>query len=368
MKIRGANMNLAFTLYKIKTLYCKNRFMRSATWEAKATEDGHMTSALYEVYENLAKNEVGFICTGMTRITEEECANEKMLGIYDDSFIEEYKHLTQMVHGYGAKIMMQIAYGGTKTTYKTENRRIFAPSDIPEKTTGTQGISMTQEDIDFVVKAHGQAAKRVKEAGFDAIELHAAHFYLLNQFLSPYYNHRTDEYGGRLENRVRFLKECYEEVRKVVGEDFPVFVKLPCSDFMENGFTFSECRVVCEWLEAWGVDAVEITGNNYMQCGSLAGETLEEHVIQKDGYFSDFAGELAKERKMYLFVTGGFCTLESIEKVLSNGEITGVGISRPFFTEPNLIALWKENMKQEVKCIRCEKCRTSFGNECTVFK
>ena len=96
-------MDLAFTSCKIKFLYCKNRFMRSATWEAKATEDGHMTSVLYEVYENLAKNEIGFICTGMTRITEEECANEKMLGIYADSFIEEYKHLTQMVHGYGAK-------------------------------------------------------------------------------------------------------------------------------------------------------------------------------------------------------------------------------------------------------------------------
>ena len=105
-----------------------------------------------------------------------------------------------------------------KTTYKTENSRIFAPSDIPGKTTGTQGISMTQEDIYSVVKAHGQAAKRVKESGFDAIELHAAHFYLLNQFLSPYYNHRTDEYGGRLENHIRFLKECYFDLlEELVG-------------------------------------------------------------------------------------------------------------------------------------------------------
>ena len=89
-----------------------------------------------------------------------------------------------------------------------------------------------QADIAYVVQSHGQAARRVKEAGFDAIELHTTHFYLLNQFLSPYYNRRTDQYGGELENRVRFLKECYEEVRKVVGQDFPIFVKLPCSDFM----------------------------------------------------------------------------------------------------------------------------------------
>ena len=360
-------MNSSFTSYEIKSLCCKNRFMRSATWEAKATEDGHMTSALYEVYENLAKNEVGFICTGMTRIMEQECANEKMLGIYADSFIEEYRHLTEMVHGYNTRIMMQIAYGGTKTTYKTRERNIFAPSDIPEKATGTQGIPMTQKDIDSVVQAHGQAARRVKEAGFDAIELHAAHFYLLNQFLSPYYNRRIDQYGGKLENRVRFLKECYEEVRKVVGQDFPIFVKLPCSDFMEGGFNFSECCQICQWMDCWGVDAVEITGNNYTQCGSLAGKILEGHAIQRDGYFVEFAKALPQTKNMCIFVTGGFRTLESIENLLTYGKITGIGIARPFFTEPDLVAQWKENREKQVKCIRCGRCKTIHGNECTAF-
>ena len=103
-----------------------------------------------------------------------------------------------------------------------------------------------QSYISYVLHSHVQAAWRVKYAGLYAIELHTTHFYLLNQFLSPYYNRRTDQYGGELENRVRFLKECYEEVRKVVGQDFPIFVKLPCSDFMEGGFTFSECRQVCQ--------------------------------------------------------------------------------------------------------------------------
>lgn len=367
MQNQEEKMKLAFTPYAIKSLCCKNRLMRSATWEAKATENGHMTSALYKVYEMLAKNEAGLICTGMTRITEEECANEKMLGIYDDSFMEEYKHLTQMVHSHGAKIMMQVAYGGTKTTYKTENRNIFAPSDVPEKITGTQGVSMMQSDIAYVVQSHGQAARRVKEAGFDAIELHAAHFYLLNQFLSPYYNRRTDQYGGGLENRVRFLKECYEEVRKVVGQDFPIFVKLPCSDFMEGGFTFSEFRQVCQWMDSWGVDAVEITGNNYTQCGSLIGKVLEGHAIQKDGYFAEFAKALPQPEHMHIFVTGGFCTLESIENLLTHEKITGIGIARPFFTEPDLAVQWKENDKKQVKCIRCGRCRTIHGNGCTVF-
>lgn len=361
-------MEIGFTPFSVKSLHCNNRFLRSATWERKSTEDGHMTPRLQEVYEELAKNGVGLICTGMTRITKEECANPNMLGIYEDCFIKEYQALTNLIHQYGSKMMIQIAYGGTKTTYQTENRTIFAPSDIPEKMTGTKGTPMTEKDIAYVVQAHAEAAKRVKESGFDAVELHAAHFYLLNQFLSPYYNRRNDQYGGSLENRARFLKECYEAVRDVVGDDFPIFVKVPCSDFMEDGFSFAECRTLCAWLEQWGVDAVEITGNNYMECRKLAGKMLDGYTIQKDGYFSEFAAVLAKERSMAIFVTGGFQTIEHCNDMIENECLTGIGLSRPFFTEPHLLTRWQKDMQQKVKCVRCGKCRTDHGNYCTTFQ
>ena len=119
-------------------------------------------------------------------------------------------------------------------------------------------------------------------------------------------------------------------------------MKLPCSDFREDGFTFSECCQVCQWMDQWGIDAVEITGNNYTQCSSLAGKVLDGHAIQKDGYFAEFAKALPQTEHIHVFVTGGFRTLESIENLLTSGKITGVGIARPFFTEPDLVAQWKK--------------------------
>ncbi|MEF1231424.1 NADH:flavin oxidoreductase, partial [Vibrio fortis] len=130
------------------------------------------------------------------------------------------------VKGYGSKIIMQLAYGGTKTTYNVGERVIFAPSDVPEMGTKTQGKAMSKQDIDYIVDAFAKASLRAKQSGFDGVEIHAAHTYLINQFLSPYYNQRQDEYGGCLENRMRFLIEIFNKTRELVGEDYPIFVKL----------------------------------------------------------------------------------------------------------------------------------------------
>lgn len=242
-------MRTIFEPIQIGSMTCPNRILRSATWEALSDEKGWMSDKQYAIYEELAKNQVGLISTGYARIMESDCPNAGMMGIYDDCFIPGYQKLTQMVHGYDSKIMMQIAYGGTKTTYRVGERDIFSPSDIPEKSTGTQGRRMTQEDIRTLVEAHGAAAARVKESGFDAVQIHAGHGYLLNQFLSPYYNTRQDQYGGSLENRARVILECYDAVRRAVGKEYPVLIKITCSDFMEGGFCFEDCRALCAMLE-----------------------------------------------------------------------------------------------------------------------
>ena len=210
-------MEHAFEKTKLGKLDLKNHLVRSATWGNMTTEDGHMTDELYAIYENLAKSEVGLIITGYANILKEEQPNHGMMGIYEDSYIDEYKKLTEMVHTYGSKIIMQIAYGGTKTTYRVEGRTIFAPSDIAERGTGTKGKVMTKTEISFVEEAFARAAERIKKARFDGVEIHAAHSYLINQFLSPYYNQREDEYGGTLENRMRFLTEICNLTRKKVA-------------------------------------------------------------------------------------------------------------------------------------------------------
>lgn len=361
-------MKELFDPITIGNMECKNRLLRSATWEGLADAKGHMSEAQYEIYEALAKNEAGLICTGYARIMEDEQPNAGMMGIYDDCFIPDYQRLTDSVHAHGAKIMMQLAYGGTKTTYQTGERNIFAPSDVPEVSTGTQGTPMTKEDISLLVSAYAQAARRVKESGFDAVQIHGGHSYLLNQFLSPYYNRRTDEYGGSLENRMRIIAEIYLAMRRETGYSFPILIKITCSDFMEGALTFPDVRAVCFYLEQLGMDGFEISGNIHGKAHQMIGMSFDGHTIARGGYFLDYAKVIAEEVQVPVYVTGGFEDMMQMEQWLNESEIAGFGLCRPLLAEPDLFLRWKSRDITAAKYLHCSKCRTSNGNYCTVFQ
>ncbi len=361
-------MKKIFEQIKLGNMEVKNRCVRSATWENMTTEKGHLTKPLIEVYENLARGNVGLIITGYANIVEEEQPNPGMMGIYDDSFIEEYKELTQMVQEYGAKIVLQIAYGGTKTTYNVEERTIFAPSVVPELTTNVAGKEMTKEEITYIVDAFAQAARRGKEAGFDAVEIHAAHTYLINQFLSPYYNRRKDEYGGCLENRMRFLIEIYQKIRKEVGEDYPILVKLTATEFFEGGLTFDETRIICKKMEELGIDAIELSGNVHGKAKSMIGQTFDGYKICEEGFFSGYAKVISNEVKIPVMTVGGFKNIDKMETLIQTSDIELIGICRPLLAEPNLIKRWEDGDKKDAICVHCSKCRTKKGNYCVVFK
>lgn len=351
----------------LKNLNLKNRFVRSATWENLATNDGHLTKDIYEIYEDLAKNDVGLIITGYANIVEEEKPNPGMIGIYNDSFLNEYKILTEKVHKYNSKIILQLAYGGTKTTYNVENRVIFAPSDIPEKTTNVKGKPMTKADIDYIVNAFGDCSKRAEESGFDGVQIHGAHTYLINQFLSPYYNNRQDEYGGSLENRFRFLKQIYENIKAKVSKDFIVSIKLTATEFFEGGLTFEETKKICKMLENLGIDIIELSGNIHAKAKDLVGQYFDNILIEKDSYFINYAKELKKEINVPIITVGGFKNIKEIEKIYKDTNIDFYALSRPLICEPNLIKRWINNDLAPAKCIRCSKCRTPNGNYCITF-
>ncbi|MEC7941079.1 MAG: NADH:flavin oxidoreductase [Pseudomonadota bacterium] len=361
-------MSTLFAETRIGTITLKNRFMRSATWENMATEDGHMTDKLYAIYEELAQGEVGLIVTGYANIIEEEKPNAGMMGMYNDSFIEEYKKLTQLVHDNDSKIVMQLAYGGTKTTYDLGERVIFAPSEVPEKGTQTLGKAMIQEEIDYIVDAFAKASLRAKQSGFDGIEIHAAHTYLINQFLSPYYNQREDAYGGSLENRMRFLLEIYAATRKLVGDDFPILVKLTASEFFEGGVTFDETRLVCKTLEEVGVDGIVVSGNIHGKAETMIGESYDGFTIQAEGYFHEYGHEISQDVDIPVITVGGLTDFDAIEKIANNTGIEYFALSRPLLSEPHLIKRWKEGHRSPVECERCSKCRTKRGNFCVVNK
>lgn len=361
-------MKTLFEKTTMGNILVNNRFVRSATWENMATEDGHLTNELIGIYEGLAKSEIGLIITGYANVVKEEQPNHGMMGIYDDSFIAGYKELTGLVHNLGSKIIMQVAYGGTRTSYNVGERIIYAPSEIAEQSTNVVGKAMDKDDINYIENAFADAAKRIQESGFDGIEIHGAHTYLINQFLSPYYNKRTDEYGGSLENRMRFLVEIFYKIREKVGNDFTVVVKLTSSEFFNGGLTFDETRIICKKLEEIGVDALDISGNIHSKAGTMAGEVFDGYQLQKEGYFVEYAKRISSEVNIPIITVGGYKDIDMIEKILNESNISFFGISRPLLAEPNLIKRWKSGDRKKAICISCSKCRTDKGNFCAVYR
>ena len=226
-----------FEQVRFPKLDLKNRFVRSGLWMKAADEKGHITPDLIDTYKALADGGVGLIITEYTYIDANDQPNPRMIGMYDDSFISEWKEIIDYAHFKNVKIACQIAMGGSQSGFEaSRHRRMIAPSAVLNRVTGIMPQEMTEADFKHVINCHAKAALRVKQAGFDAVQIHAAHGYLLSQFLTPYYNRRKDKYGGTLHNRARLIYEVVAAVRAAVGKDFPVMIKLNFDDFMSVSF------------------------------------------------------------------------------------------------------------------------------------
>lgn len=359
-------MKTIFDSVDLGSLTLQNRIVRSATWERKADEKGHLTRKLSKVYEELARGNIGMIITGYAFVHPEEQPNPRMMGICDDFFIEEYQGLTRKVHDSGGRIVMQIVYGGTRTRFSPEKRAIWGPSAVPEYSTGVVAEEMTAGDIHSLVKVFGDAAARVKKSGFDGVQIHGAHGYLLGQFLSPLHNQRKDRYGGTRENRARIILEVFEEVRGRVGTSFPVMIKINSEDLVPGGATLEDCRFVCRALSAMGIDAIEISGGI-----GAAGTPYAPHLAvpseRDEAYFAKAAAVVAAEVDVPVILVGGLRTPAVMQRLLETTEIACFALSRPFLAEPHLVKRWESGDLTRAKCLSCNQCRTDEGNYCTVF-
>jgi len=278
-----------FETTQLGPMTLKNRLWRSATWLNMADDKGHITEQLEKTYIALAKGGVGTIITGYAFVREDEQPNPGMLGIYDDAFIPEYKEFVQKLKAEGANVVMQIVYGGSATDFQPEGRTIWGPSAVPHPMFGTIPTEMSQADIRTLVADFARAARRVKEAGFDGVQLHGAHTYLFSQFLSPYYNRRQDEYGGSIENRGRIIFETVRAIREEVGEEYPVLIKMHCSDdWDEHGLSVEESMVVAKGLERLGVSAIEFSGGNLDTTNYPEASPIRSGIIkqEKQSYFA----------------------------------------------------------------------------------
>ncbi len=362
-------MKELFEKTSINGLELKNRFIRSATWERMADDKGHLTDRLLNVYEKLADGGAAAIITGYAFVVEDEQPNARMMGIYNDSFIDEYKRLTDTVHKRGSKIILQTVYGGSFTWYKTGERVIWGPSAVTNKVSNVTPKEMTLEDIKMLIEAFGDAALRAKKSGFDGVEIHGAHSYLLNMFLAPFFNIREDQYGGSAENRARIIYDIYDNARAKVGKEFPILIKLNCSDFMgDKGFTFADCKEICRNLAARGIDAIEISGGPVFRAPKPEKDPSDFPVerIGKESYFAAYAKEIAGAVDVPVILVGGNRSVEIMENILNDSAIEYFSIARPLLSEPDLINKWSKDKSCKPRCVSCNKCFDENGNICVL--
>jgi 2,4-dienoyl-CoA reductase-like NADH-dependent reductase (Old Yellow Enzyme family) len=348
-------MKELFEKTTINGITLTNRVVRSATWEGMCETDGRPTLRLASCYRDLAAGGVGMIITGYAFVRPDGKQLPGKMGIHTDNFADEMSFLTQAVHDAGSKICMQLVHAGGQTTTKVAGRRPLAPSAIEVEQFPEKPDEMSKRDVDEIVAAFGDGARRAKKYGFDAVQLHAAHGYLINQFLSPLTNRRTDVYGGTVKNRCRFLLEVYRRVRSEVGVDFPVLVKLNGSDNLEGGLDISDAIHAARLLDKEKVDAIEVSGGT-----SASGERTPVRTKidnpTREAYNLALALEIKKAVQAPIMAVGGFRSLEIINKAFIDIGIDYISMSRPFIREPRLINRWKEGDLSPAHCISCNGC------------
>jgi 2,4-dienoyl-CoA reductase-like NADH-dependent reductase (Old Yellow Enzyme family) len=340
----------------IKGLSLPNRFVRSATWEGMAGDDGSCTGKLVNLMVELARGEVGLIITGHSFVSREGQAGPWQLGVYSDDLLPGLACMVDAVHRAGGKIILQLAHAGYYGANHLTGLEPLGPS-ILELVDAPQCRMMTKEDIQIVCTAFARAARLAKRAGFDGIQIHAAHGFLLSEFLSPFFNRRSDEYGGSVENRARILLEVLENVKKAVRDSWPVIVKINSEDFVDGGLTVEDMVRVCALLEKAGVDAIEMSGGTIHASGRFSParmgvlETPEEEVYYRD------AATLYKEKiKVPLILVGGIRSFEVAEKLVADGLADYISLCRPLIREPALVKRWKAGDRRKATCQSDNRC------------
>jgi len=354
-------MTELFETTELNGMKTKNRFVRSATYEAMAGLDGTVQDQLCCYMDDLSRGEVGLIITGHAHVTREGQAGPRQMGIYSDAMIDGLRRITSIVHENGGVIAVQLAHAGQQGIGKDEYAAL-GPSDIFEA--GVKKASaMTVDVIKKTVIAFGDAAERAVKSGFDGIQIHAAHGYLLSQFLSTQYNKRSDSYGGNLENRARLLLEVYKEIRLRVGKSFPVMAKANSEDFLENGITVEETIEVAHMLEDLGMDAIEMSGGTFESGKLIPSRVGTSKSEEREVYYRKAAEAFKKEIGIPLILVGGFLSFNVVQDVVASGLADYVALSRPLIREPNLISRWAGGDRAKAACISCNKCFSTLSKK-----
>jgi len=348
-------MATLFDATAIKNMTLRNRIIRSATWEGMCEKDGQPTRKLAECYAALAKGGVGLIISGYTFVRPNGKQMPGKMGIHTDSFAKAFNTLTETVHANGGAIAIQLVHAGGQANPEISGHPAVAPSAIQTRQFPTVPEELSPDQIQALVSAFAQGARRAKAWGFDAVQLHGAHGYLINQFLSPLTNRRTDAYGGSAENRCRFALQVYEAVREAVGKDFPVMIKLNAADNLEGGLTADDALVAARKLDAAGIDAIEVSSGTPAS-GAVGPAREKINAPEKEAYNLEPARAIKAHIACPVMVVGGFRSFDVAQKAIGEDGMDYIAMSRPLIREPDLPGRWQQGEKTPARCISCNKC------------
>ena len=361
-----------------------NRFVRSATHDSQSTATGEITDESVAFLSDLAKGGVGLLVLGFAYVTQKGQAVPNQTAIYDDRFIPGLRRVTESVHQYDTKVVLQVGDGGSQSMVAKERGYLpLAPSavykdwivwrgspaasqdgnasqakwEFPENRSTPipmEMAEMTIDDIHQTIAAYARAARRAKEAGFDGVQFHGGHGYLISQFASPVTNRRTDDWGGSLENRTRFIRECYSAARKEVGADYPLLIKMGVADQAKGGLTVEDGIKMAKLLADAGANAIEISEGVEMEPAHHIRAGME--TGEKEPFYFDWARQVRKEVDIPLFLVGGLRTFSLMEQLVESGVVDCVSMCRPFIRDPDLVKQFSEGKIDKVGCISCNGC------------
>lgn len=331
----------------------KNRLFKSAMSETLAGPDHQPDERLFRLYRRWARGGAGIVVTGNVMI------DSQALGEPGNVVLEDERHLAEMIQWAEAgteqqtHLWMQLNHPGRQSPRSLSDEPV-APSSIALKKHYRPFFNtpraLSKEEITALTDKFGRAAEMARKAGFTGVQIHAAHGYLISQFLSPLSNRRQDEYGGTLDNRMRFLIDIYLRIRETVGPKFPVSVKLNISDFSEGGFSTAEARKVINSLDRHGIDLIELSGGNYENPKMF-------DPNEQDAFFIDDAKEIQSNIDAVLVITGGFRSAESMDKALTCNYSKMIGLARPMVLYPDLP---HKLLNNEIKAVQTPRLTTGL--------
>jgi 2,4-dienoyl-CoA reductase-like NADH-dependent reductase (Old Yellow Enzyme family) len=352
--VKFHNFMVLFSPLELDSITVENRIVKSATAESMADDDGFVTEKFVEFYKRLAEGGAGVAITGHMFVMDDGKAHRKMTGISRDEHVSSLKKMIEEVKKVNKTqiLVAQISHAGRQGPFNP-----VAPSPIPDPVMKVTPRELTKEEIEEIIDSFGDAARRAEKAGFDAVQLHAAHGYLLSEFISPHTNRRKDEYGKERAKILLDIKERIDEKTRI-----PVLIKMNANDFIPGGLEIDEAMRIAKLLEKAGFEAIEVSGGMFESAHHTGYNVVCQNVSKSgEGYFKEFTKKIKEAVSIPVIAVGGIRSKAFAERLIKEGYADMVSMARPLIRDPYLPIRWMRNEIEASDCKSCNLCLRSVS-------